>query len=762
MRGVMLAVLLVAAVASLAQAQEQVSGVYRGLQQVVKFDVSPPLRDIPPILENVGERTEDDPELPPAELGPQDVDPLVQGWTGGPEMIPAPVISFNGQQNLFGGVPPDPVGDVGPNHYVAMANVHFQIFDKAGTSLYGPAANNTLWAGFGGPCQSENQGDPIVLYDQLADRWMLTQFTAIGPTYYNCVAVSTTGDPTGSYYRWAISTGTNFPDYPKYGIWTDAYYISTREFAGGSSYTGVGVYALERTDIIAGNPTPTIISFFVPRSPQYIVGDGLLPADLDGFTQPPAGSPEYFVGSQDQGASYGAPYDALNLWHFHADFVTPGNSTFTLTNTLPIAVYDTIFPCSPGARNCIPQPGTSVKVDVLSYRQRPLHRLAYRNFGDHEALVTNQSVEASTGMAGIRWWELRDPNGTPVIYQEGTYAPGVSDGIHRWMGSIAQDSAGNMALGYSASNATSTYPSSWYTGRLAGDPLGTMPQGEGSIINGTGSQLYNIQNEARWGDYTSMNVDPVDDCTFWYVNEYIPTTSSVGWRLRIGAFRFNECGSPDFYLGATPASNVICAGADAQYTINVGSVAGFTNLVSLSASGNPAGSTADVEPNQVTPPGLSSLIIGNTGGVAGGSYVMTVSGTADGSAGHSVDVVLDVIAGVPAAPTLSSPPDGATGQPLRPQFVWSAVTGADAYWLEVDDDADFSSTVIAETGLTGTTYTPTINLDESTTYYWRVSSENLCGAGDPSTVFSFTTLSSLPFEDGFESGDTSAWSATVP
>ncbi len=753
MRVVLVAVLLVAGATPIVQAQDQVSGIYRGLQPVVKFDISPPLRDIPPVLDPMTRRS-DDPELPPAELGPQDVDPIVQGWTGGPEMIPAPLISFDGQPNQGGYTPPDPVGDVGPNHYVAMANVRFQVFNKDGSNAYGPANNNTLWSGFGGPCQNENQGDPIVLYDQLADRWMLTQFTANGPTYYNCVAVSTTSDPTGSYYRWAISTGTNFPDYPKYGIWSDAYYIATREFAGGASYTGVGVYALSRADMVSGNPTPTVISFFVPRSPQYVVGDGLLPADIDGFALPPAGSPEYFLGSQDQGANYGAPQDALNLWKFDADFTTPANSTFTLTNTLPITLYDTMFPCGSG-RDCIPQPGTGQKIDILSYRQRPLHRLAYRNFGDHEAMVTNQSVEASANMAGIRWWEIRDPNGTPVIFQEGTYAPGVSDGVHRWMGSIAMDSAGNMALGYSASAASGTYPSSWYTGRLAGDPLGTMPQGEGSMFNGTGSQV----GSNRWGDYTSMNVDPVDDCTFWYVNQYF-ASNGVNWRLRIGAFRFNECGTPDFYLGATPNTATICAGADAQYAINVGSVAGFGNAVTLSIAGNPADATFSVNP--VTPPGSSDLTIGNTGALAGGSYMMTVSGAADGSAGHSLDVVLDVVAGAPAPPTLSSPPDGATGQPLRPQLVWSAVTGADGYWLEVDDDADFSSTVIAETGLTGTSYTPTADLAESTTYYWRVSSENLCGAGTPSTVFSFTTLSSLPFEDGFESGDTSAWSATVP
>ena len=198
MRVVLVTVLLLAGTTLIVQAEDQISGIYRGLQPVVRFDVSPPLRDIPPNLDPVV-WPGDDPDLPPFELGPQDVDPIVQDWTGGPEMIPAPLDQLRRPARTSGGyTPPDPVGDVGPNHYVAMANVRFQIFDKTGASLYGPANNNTLWSGFGGACQNENMGDPIVLYDQIADRWMLTQFTANGPTYYNCVAVSTTADPTGS------------------------------------------------------------------------------------------------------------------------------------------------------------------------------------------------------------------------------------------------------------------------------------------------------------------------------------------------------------------------------------------------------------------------------------------------------------------------------------------------------------------------------------------------------------------------------------
>lgn len=518
--------------------------VFRGVGGAVQFDISPPLRDIPPAPINAGPQREIPERASGFEglLGPQDVDPLVQNAIGS-QNIPDPSISFDGPSNIFNVSPPDPVGDVGPNHYVAMSNLAFQIFDKSGTSLYGPVANNTLWSGFGGDCQTDNSGDPIVLYDQLADRWILTQFTASGPTYFNCVAVSQSGDPLGSYYRYAFSTGSNFPDYPKYGVWPDALYISTREFLNGSSYVGVGAYAVNRAQLIAGNPSPQIISFFVPRgATPYNIGDGLLPSDLDGATLPPDGTPNFFVGSMDDGASYGAPQDALTVWRFSADFTVPANSSFTLAQTLSVASFDSVFPCSPGSRDCIPQPGTGNKLDVLSYRQRPMHRLAYRNFGSYGALVTNQAVEAGPNMAGIRWYELRvDGSNNASVHQQSTYAPGLSDGIHRWMGSVAMDSFGNMALGYSVSNSI-VFPGVRYTGRLAGDPLNTLPQGEGVIINGTGAQT----GSQRWGDYTSMNVDPTDDCTFWYVNEYVPITSSVGWRLRIGSFKFDECaGSTD-------------------------------------------------------------------------------------------------------------------------------------------------------------------------------------------------------------------------
>ena len=232
---------------------------------VVKFDISPPLRDMKPLAAKECTLRPNEEQGPiPRNLGPVVPDPVAQRVLG-PLGIPGPIITFDGHSNLCGCSPPDPNGTVGPNHVVTMVNLHFQIFNKQGQSLFGPAANNTLWAGFGGDCQTDNAGDPVVLYDQLADRWMLTQFTSSGPTYFECVALSQTNDPLGPYYRWAISTGNNFPDYPKAGMWPDAYYFSTREFLNGAQFAGVGAYALDRAQALVGNPNPTIVWFLSRR-----------------------------------------------------------------------------------------------------------------------------------------------------------------------------------------------------------------------------------------------------------------------------------------------------------------------------------------------------------------------------------------------------------------------------------------------------------------------------------------------------------------
>jgi hypothetical protein len=511
------------------------------------FDVSPPMRAVAeqaaPAKGSAGALNR--PERGPAAAGGGFAgDAAVQGSktrAGVAPEIAAPSVNFEGipataNIPILGGIPipPDPVGDVGPSQYVEMVNTAWAVYSKTGSLLLGPLSLASLWAGFEVPDCADNSGDPIVVHDQLADRWILTQFSTLGPTYYNCLAVSTTGDATGSYYRYAFSTGPNFPDYPKYGVWPNAYIATTREFAPDDSFAGIGVYGLERAKMLRGNPTARAVSVLVPPgATPWITGDGWLPSDLDGNRRPPAGSPNYLVGTQDDEGPYGAPFDAINLFKFFVSWGPSPNASLVGPTQLPVAEFDSDYPCV--GRQCIPQPDTDVDLDILSYRQRPTWRLAYRNFGSYESLVTSQSVEARPGVAGMRWYELRRPGDQPLVYQQGTYAP--ADGVNRWMGSIAQDKKGNMALGYSVSSET-VYPGIRYTGRLRNDVANQMPQGEGVIINGSGSQT---DPAARWGDYTSMNVDPVDNCRFWYVNQYYQTTSARGWQTRIAAFRMPGC-----------------------------------------------------------------------------------------------------------------------------------------------------------------------------------------------------------------------------
>jgi len=520
----------------------------------VAFDVSPTLREMA-ATRRLTPQPGDLKEIRP------DRGPIVQdqGFSGDGALqsanspaIPAPLVSFDGLSNqdnfnIFGFRvnPPDPNGEVGPNHYVEIINLVFAVYSKTGTLLLGPVDTGTLWAGFAVPDCTDPSGDPVVLYDQLEDRWLLTQFTTRGPTYYNCIAVSQTGDPTGAYYRYAFSTGVNFPDYPKYGLWRNSYIITTREFGPTVEY-GIGVYALERDKMLEGNPGARVVSFFLDgNAPGMLplVGDGLLPPDIDGKTKPANGAPAPIIGTQDDGAPYGATFDALNIWELSVKWQANPIASITLNVQLPVASFDSIFPCAPSSRDCLPQPGITNPaqyLDILSYRQRPTFRLAYRNFGTYESLVTNQSVEALPGIAGARWYEIRRSGGTYSLYQQGTYAP--NDGVHRWMGSIAQDKKGNMALGFSVVNGTTVFPGIRYTGRLKGDTLGQMTLGEGTIINGTGVQL---TTNSRWGDYTDMTVDPTDDCTFWYVNEYYTAasqaTSAAGWLTRIASFKIPGC-----------------------------------------------------------------------------------------------------------------------------------------------------------------------------------------------------------------------------
>ncbi len=454
--------------------------------------------------------------------------------------MPDPLWSFDGVGNLFGGWPPDTQGDIGENHYVQWINLHFAIWqiDKnahTATLVYGPVPGTTLFSGFGGVCEGNNDGDPITLWDPFAKRWFMSQFALpFYPSglYYQCIAVSTSSDPTGSWHRYEFQIPVNkMNDYPKFGVWPDAYYMTVNQFTAGTTWGGTGVAALEREAMLSGAPARMV--YFDLFSVNSAFG-GMLPADFDGLNQPVEGAPGYFAEWDD--SSWISSVDALRVWKFHVDWLNPAASTFGSSGepdwVIPTQDVDPNM-CAM-ARNCIPQPGTSNRLDAIS--DRLMHRLQYRNYGNYETLVSNHTVDVdSTDRAGIHWFELRkDALGTDwTMYQQGVFSP---DSSQRWMGSLALDHAGDLALGYSVSS-SSVYPSVRYSGRLPGDPLGTLPQGENVIVAGSGSQT----GSSRWGDYSMMGVDPQDDCTFWYTQEYVATTGTNTWKTHIGAFRFPDC-----------------------------------------------------------------------------------------------------------------------------------------------------------------------------------------------------------------------------
>jgi hypothetical protein len=503
----------------------------------VKHDLSPPLRDIPPAgLAPQHEAFEPGPlpiKLPP----PGQVDPVVQTELG-PMAMPAPSQSFNGQ-GANGSAPPDTNGDVGPNHYLQTVNTTFAVYNKTGGVVLSQRAINTIWTGFGGGCETHNDGDPVVKYDRSADRWVVSQFSVSSTPYLQCVAVSQTADPTGAWYRYSFSLGnTNFNDYPKMGVWPDAYYFSFNIFANGNTFSGAMACAYDRTRMIAG------LSASAQCFPPLATEGGMLPSDLYGATPPPAGEPNFYLDFQG---------NSLNLFRFHVDWTTPANSTFAGPTAIGVAAFTPLC----GGGTCVPQTGTAQQLDSLA--DRLMYRLAYRNRFGLESLVVNHSVAANGG-GGIRWYEIRSPNSTPTVYQQGTFAP---DSQYRWMGSIASDQDGNIAAGYSISS-SSIHPTINYAGRLSADPLGTFGQGEATLFAGAGSQTGGL---SRWGDYSSMSIDPSDDCTFWYTNEYEPSNGSFNWATRIGSFKFASCGScPTPPTASASGDASICPGGSAPLT----------------------------------------------------------------------------------------------------------------------------------------------------------------------------------------------------
>ena len=604
------------------------------VMQAVYFDVSPPMRDMK-MIKPVKKRT--DLWSIPNKIGrkeftkfnPNDFllqeDPVWQKQTGlhSPQNF-NPIVNFEAMDNISGFYPPDTQGDVGPDKYVQVVNSTFAIYSKTGSVLFGPADLHTIWNGIPAPWNGTDDGDPVVLYDQAADRWIISQFSLPEGNYAELVAVSVTSDPTGAWYRYVYQFGNEMPDYPKFGIWPDGYYFSVNRFTGGSAWSGTSACALERAKLLTGDPT----AGFIRRDMGTTTNNpwSMLPSDWDGTITPLPGEPNYFTYIDDWSS---ATQDYLKIWEFHIDWITPANSTFALAHTLVVAPFKSNI-CTATRDRCIPQPGTAVMLESLA--DRLMYRLQYRNFSTHRSMVTNHTVDVdNSGHAGIRWYELRNTGAGWTVYQQGTFAP---DNHHRWVGSIAMNAGGHIGLGYSVSSST-VYPGIRYTGRRATDPLGEMTIPEQTVINGSGSQT---GTAARWGDYSMMSVDPTDDATFWYTTEYIQTTGLASWQTRIASFLIKN----DPTVTTLPATAVTNTSATLNGTVNPnglptdyhfewGPTISYGNSTPITAAGSgSAAVTVDANITSLTPGTTyhNRLVAQNSSGTTYGSDVAFIPGGA--------------------------------------------------------------------------------------------------------------------------------------
>jgi hypothetical protein len=492
----------------------------------------------------------------PAMIGP--VTPALKKKQPNGNSLSDPIVNFDGLHvgELFGddcsigGFASDDSGAVGFNHYVQTVNTAMVVYDKSGNVLAGPISGETFWANQPDCGGNQNWSDAVVRFDRYANRWIVSRPGGLPNGNDLCVAVSKTSDPTGPYdqYAFEVNNTTNglsnfFNDYPKIAVFSDAYYATADP---NKIFSGLGntISAFERSAMLAGDAEPQFVTFFVPapqNPPSVTTHTHMLAADLEGIRLPLRGTPEYIVQVQD--SNLGFPADRLQLYEFHVDWDSPTSSTLVPTQSLVPEPFNSNA-CVDQA--CIEQPEVFTLLDSLSYGYM-MQRLTYRNFGPRQSLLLNHTVAAngdpSQNHAGIRWYELRMTTRGRTrspwqIYQQGTYAPDAND---RWLGSIAMDNRGNIVLGFNVSG-SSVFPSIHYAGRRPTDPLGTLPLGELTLIDGGGIQ----HDDIFFGDYSQMTIDPSDDCTFWYTGTYYPTTSTPNdWHTRIGSFRFTNCHGRD-------------------------------------------------------------------------------------------------------------------------------------------------------------------------------------------------------------------------
>lgn len=655
--------------------------------------------------------------------------------------------------------PNDPTGDIGPLQFVASINsssgASFAVYDKDTGAVVGPASVLMESLGTGGSC-SAGLGDPIVLFDELANRWVLTEFTDGANVL--CVYLSDVADLSGpvTWTRYSFTLPT-FPDYPKYGVWPDAYYVGANE--------NNALYAMDRVKMLAGQPA-TLQRFSAPTLAGFNF-QMIQPADIAGTTLPPVGSPGIFVRHNDDEshtpATNNPSNDFLEMFEFRVDWATPANSAITGPVRLPIAEFSSNLN-GLTAFNAFPQPNAQ-KLDPL--RETVMHRLTYRNFGSYEALVGNFTTDLFLGAGstypddtgGVRWFELRRQLGpqdgvfadgfesvvrgaNPVwtLYQEGTWAP--SDGTpaeqaDRWMAGTSIDESGNIALAYNIVRQSPAISAGVrYTGRLSSDPLGVMGAGEATVVDGSGS----ISGQ-RWGDYNDMGIDPVDGCTFWFVGNYV----SGGARAnRAASFKFDECGLPAFTLTSPAPSVAVCANNASPtnapaISLNATATNGFVGAVDLTfPNAFPTGVAGNFTPATIPAlPGSSSVQLSATNAATPGTAAIVARGTSGGIV-RDVNLSLSIATASPAAPPLTAPANSATGVATTPTFTWTAAAQAASYTVEAATEATFAAPLFSQQ-VVGTSLVSPVALPTNTEIFWRVTPTNGCGTGTVSSTFSFTT-----------------------
>jgi hypothetical protein len=565
------------------------------VRHAVAHDRSAPLQSLLPLYSPASARA----DLALRQEARREASPLrapnVEQTTPGKRAAPTTVASFDGLGVGFVGPqgsatlrsPSDNSLAVGPNHIVQIVNSRMAIFTKRGTKfdttgriLYGPVETRNVFKTFGGPCEQRNNGDAVVRYDQLANRWLIVMpiFSRItdqedarglprdgeparrslagvagqpaGSTrlyeppppppdtqppaprdttrrrppqpdhgvYAMCYALSVGADPFGPYYRYEFIRPL-FPDYPRPAVWPDGYYVPT---STGDEVIQKHACVVERAKMLVGGDA----------TEQCVIIDGvnfLNNADVDGKATPPPGAPNIMMaagGTQLKGVMEDS---AVYAWSFHVDWANPSKTSVTGPKKIGVAPYH--YLCDGQLTKCVPQPGTEQRLDAQG--DKLMARLVYRRVAGHEALVAVHSVNTSAGGGGVRWYEFRlDRQRTPVLFQQGTYAP---DSAFRWMASAAMDSHGNIGIGYSYGGPRQ-FTGQRFAGRLAGDPPGVLTLREATLVEGEAAQT----NTVRWEDYTQTAVDPSDDCTIWYVGDYLKR-GAASYSTRVGAFRMPGC-----------------------------------------------------------------------------------------------------------------------------------------------------------------------------------------------------------------------------